>query len=326
MAKRKIDGSTCWEGEQAMKKVKNKNSLDSDEEDDEPDNNKYHLQDDDIEGQEEGGVMLEEGMHFTPFNMKEEMEEGHFDTDGMYHWKKDKEVKDSWLENIDWVKVKEKTKGTGENSVSSDDDLPEAFDTDQLYKKILSYLKPKESIAKALQRLGGKKSLSASERLKLKKAGLLPPKDSSNDSQSVIDLTELANKILTHLGNMDIYQETYEQIQDRLGASSSKSKKEPVLDMYADDFGSKEKEMLNETTPVNKNESTPLEVFYYPGNNVMWELKRKMENEDVEGPYSTVQMEKWAQCGEFGKEGVFVRKCGSLPFYNSNRVDFDLYL
>ena len=38
--------------------------------------------------------------------MQEELEEGHFDKEGMYHWKKEKDVQDNWLENIDWCKVK----------------------------------------------------------------------------------------------------------------------------------------------------------------------------------------------------------------------------
>lgn len=41
----------------------------------------------------------------TPFNMKEELEEGHFDADGHYQWNKSKEIKDHWLDNLDWVKV-----------------------------------------------------------------------------------------------------------------------------------------------------------------------------------------------------------------------------
>jgi CD2 antigen cytoplasmic tail-binding protein 2 len=40
-------------------------------------------------GQEEGGVDYEEGMRFTPFNMKDELEEGHFDTEGTYIFKKE---------------------------------------------------------------------------------------------------------------------------------------------------------------------------------------------------------------------------------------------
>ena len=44
-------------------------------------------------------------MGYTAFNMKEELEEGRFDKEGHYIPNKDKEIKDYWLDNIDWVKV-----------------------------------------------------------------------------------------------------------------------------------------------------------------------------------------------------------------------------
>jgi CD2 antigen cytoplasmic tail-binding protein 2 len=56
-------------------------------------------------GQEEGAAGFDGEVKITPFNMKEELEEGHFDTDGNYHWKKEAAIRDNWLENIDWVKV-----------------------------------------------------------------------------------------------------------------------------------------------------------------------------------------------------------------------------
>lgn len=57
-------------------------------------------------GQEEGTVDFEGETKIMPFNMKEEMEEGHFDGDGFYHFKKNTEqIKDAWLDDIDWVKV-----------------------------------------------------------------------------------------------------------------------------------------------------------------------------------------------------------------------------
>lgn len=37
--------------------------------------------------------------------MKEELEEGHFDAEGHYQWNKDNDIKDNWLDNLDWVKV-----------------------------------------------------------------------------------------------------------------------------------------------------------------------------------------------------------------------------
>lgn len=56
-------------------------------------------------GQEDGVVGQDGEIRITPFNMQEELEEGHFDKQGMYHWKKEKEIEDNWLENIDWCKV-----------------------------------------------------------------------------------------------------------------------------------------------------------------------------------------------------------------------------
>ena len=46
---------------------------------------------------EDGGPVI------TPFNLREEMAEGSFDKDGHYHFKKEKEIRDNWLDNIDWV-------------------------------------------------------------------------------------------------------------------------------------------------------------------------------------------------------------------------------
>lgn len=42
-------------------------------------------------------------MGITPFNLKEEMEEGDFDVQGNYHYKKENVIRDNWLDNIDWV-------------------------------------------------------------------------------------------------------------------------------------------------------------------------------------------------------------------------------
>lgn len=50
-------------------------------------------------------MAAETNVGFTAFNMKEELEEGHFDKDGHYLWNKEKEIKDHWLDNIDWIQV-----------------------------------------------------------------------------------------------------------------------------------------------------------------------------------------------------------------------------
>lgn len=40
-------------------------------------------------GEEDATLEEDDGIKITPFNMKEEMEEGHFDTEGYYHWSKE---------------------------------------------------------------------------------------------------------------------------------------------------------------------------------------------------------------------------------------------
>ena len=69
-----------------------KHSLDSDEEIEENELESEKLHDDDIEGQEDVTIEKEGEVKITPFNLKEEQEEGHFAKDGNFVWKKDKEV------------------------------------------------------------------------------------------------------------------------------------------------------------------------------------------------------------------------------------------
>ncbi|VVC29690.1 Hypothetical protein CINCED_3A004325 [Cinara cedri] len=229
-------------------------SEEDDDDDDSVDENNYALQDHDIEGQEEGVVGQDGEIRITPFNMKDELEDGHFDKDGMYHWKKDQDVKDNWLENIDWCKIKDMSKEKKTTDESIDDNIE--FDVNAAYKEIISMMEPNESISKTLRRLGGNKRLTTAERWKMKKAGL---STDGGSSSKVIRLTELANQILTANGNMDVYQETYEQISQIISKSVKKGQPSTSmasdLDMYADDFDLKEKEKLENTSQSSQEES-----------------------------------------------------------------------
>nr|XP_018902961.1 PREDICTED: CD2 antigen cytoplasmic tail-binding protein 2 homolog isoform X1 [Bemisia tabaci] len=262
MAKRKFEDADLEEVDDDWKnkplKPETKHSLDSDEDDDDVDEEKYKiLPQDDIEGQEAGGVRQEGDVQITPFNMDEELEDGHFDTDGNFHWKKEKLLKDHWLDNIDWVKIRKgDEKAPADKGIADSDDSEseeEPFDSVAVYKKILQLMKPKETVAGALRRLGGNKSMSASERWKKKKAGL--KEEENADKKNVTLLTELANDLLTRTGNMDIYQETYEKISELVNKSEKKKNSsiyedaaDDGLDMYADDFGEKEKAKITSTT------------------------------------------------------------------------------
>ncbi|XP_019871179.2 CD2 antigen cytoplasmic tail-binding protein 2 homolog [Aethina tumida] len=318
-----------------QKKVQNsrfqvkKHTLDSDEEDDVDEDNVLDV--DDIEGEEDGVDRQDDGQRMTAFNMKEEMEEGHFDKQGHFIWSNEKEIKDNWLDNIDWQQIKSNAsfkdkynidnKGLGDDSESDSEPEPD-FDEFGTYKKIIGYMKPKETINKAIKRLSGDlMKLSSLERLKRKKAGTL------NSNEDVTNLTELANSVLSKLGNMDVYQETFEQIQAKINMHERKGKaKEPELDMYADDFDTKEQEKMA-AGPSNVESSSSMDTEVNPPQELRWEFKWKAEDDDkdIQGPYTTAQMVKWAKENHF-KTGVLVRKCGeSSNFYSSNRIDFELY-
>ncbi|XP_023720861.1 CD2 antigen cytoplasmic tail-binding protein 2 homolog isoform X2 [Cryptotermes secundus] len=340
-----------------------KNSLDSDEDDDGEGKAYDILSEGEIEGQEEGAVGFDGEVAITPFNMKEELEEGHFDTEGNYHWKKEGKIKDNWLENIDWVKIKKidgQTQGAeevGNDSGSDYSSNASPFDRVSVYKQMLELMKPGESVAKSLRRLGGNKRISASERWRRKKAGQEDSKQ--GNQQQVIELTELANRLLTKTGNMDIYQESYEHIASLISNAEKQNvwkqsrptlDYEDALDMYAVDFDEKEKARMEqqakkknkgeEAVGVSCMESGKQETGGATGNGivkmltsssqeenqVMWEFKWEEKSTDIHGPHTTSQMQAWVDQGYFSKS-VLVRKCGTDgQFYNSSRVDFELYL
>lgn len=115
-----------------------------------------------ILGEEEGTSRQTDGVRLTAFNMREELEEGHFDKDGHFIWNNEKEIRDNWLDNIDWQKIKTGVRvkpDTAAKGLADDSDSEgETFDEIDTYKQLVAYMKPKETVNIALRRLGGKHS------------------------------------------------------------------------------------------------------------------------------------------------------------------------
>ncbi|XP_317806.5 CD2 antigen cytoplasmic tail-binding protein 2 homolog [Anopheles gambiae] len=334
-----------------------KHTLDSDEEDDSGDDAPYNVLDDnEIQGEEDGMARIDGETKFTPFNMKEEMEEGHFDADGHYLWKKQVEVKDHWLDNIDWVKLKndpnykerpdkgEEQRGLADSDSDGEDGEAAAaaggkFDDIATYQQMLELMEPRETVKRALQRLGkGTAKLTTAQRWKLKKAGQSPDESSAK----ITKLTELSNDILTNNGNMDVYEETFEMIKRKVTEAEKRKAAAAAgpgeeLDMYADDFGSREQSKLGaggdgkEEIAQGSNSSTEKkgeeEEEEEKDKPLMWEYKEQQEAETIHGPYTTEQMQKFAEEGRF-TGGAFVRKVEDEDgrFYSAARIDFELYL
>lgn len=328
-----------------------KHSLDSDEEDDtvvRENDPQERLNEDDIEGQEDDTVEQDDGVKITPFNLKEEQEEGHFSKDGAFVWKKEKEIQDAWLDNVDWVKVKEMSvaeKKAQDARDEAEDEAEAAYDETDTYKSMLALMREEESVAKAIRRLAGGGSSSsklAQQRQrkiaqKLKKKAKLTGEEEAfhKDRQDMEKLTGFADSILSRSGNMEIYEETYEKIaymlkqkdqqqQQKMTVIPEGTDDDDALDMFASNLDEEKKKEKEEEMEVEEKKETAAPISLE--DEVKWEFRwEDKEDAEIHGPHSSEEMLKWQESGFFDK-GVFVRKVGDKSFLNGKRVDFDLYI
>ena len=178
-----------------------------------------------------------------------------------------KEIHDSWMDNIDWVKVKHQEGGKDDEDNDDDDDdddekpLMSEEQKITVYKQMLEFMKAGESVTKALRRLGGGNkgiSMSASQRLKAKKQKLREQKSSQKEAdpdttanrEDFLKLTGFADQLVQN-GDFEVYQSTFEKFSfavkqaEEKGAASRTVIPEDMdaddaLDMFADDLDSKE--------------------------------------------------------------------------------------
>ncbi|XP_028267816.1 CD2 antigen cytoplasmic tail-binding protein 2 [Parambassis ranga] len=345
-------------------RFKGKHSLDSDEEDEGEDthSSKYDiLASDDVDGQEVATIDYDEGVSITPFNLDEEMQEGHFDSEGNYFVKKEQQIRDNWLDNIDWVRIKEqplkkKKKGLGakrtrrvgdedeaeeekkreEQQADRDEEEEEeeeetepaedplaSYTQHQLTEAVVELLQPGETVATALRRLGG---LGGRKKGKLKEESE-STEEAKRDTEKLDRLTALADRLVGS-GMFEIYQHTYEKLAYLLKSMNSKGPavrdeasggeddEEDELDMFADTFDDKHG---SKTKDKEENMKVSEEV--------MWEYKwENKDNSEIYGPFTSQQMQDWVDDGYFSS-GVYCRRVDQegSQFYNSKRLDFELY-
>lgn len=168
------------------------------------------------------------------------------------------EIKDNWIEDIDWAKVKETEKSSKAADFKKPLDLPETIDVTATYKAMLRLMQPGETVARAMKRLGGKNTGSVSaasvqrrQAWKDKKArqmdtGLTGAEllgdtvaDASGSKSDLLELIGCADKLLSLNGEMGIYQDTFEKLSFKVKSTSeTEAASRPVdegLDMFADD-------------------------------------------------------------------------------------------
>ncbi|CAM5117420.1 unnamed protein product [Eretmochelys imbricata] len=328
-------------------RFKGKHSLDSDEEDEDEEGDggrasKYDiLASEDVEGQESATIDYEDGVRITPFNLEEEMEEGHFDSEGNYFLRREALIRDNWLDNIDWVRIKEQPPGSRQppgGDQEEDGEPPGGrplLDKQTLLEGMVEMVRPGETVARAIQRLGSKGGARGSRPrrawTRAKAEAPAPPEEgevpgSPQRREQLERLSGLADQMVGR-GVYEIYQETREKLALRLRALTQPppAQPPPALDMFAEDID--EARLRTQASAGGAEAGLQSEDGEEPLAEVMWEYKWENTNgAELYGPFSSTQMQEWVNQGYF-KEGVYCRKADNSQgqFYNSKRVDFDLY-
>jgi len=296
-------------------------------------------------GQQSATIGFDDDVKITPFNLDEELEDGHYDETGSFQWKKkDKdEVHDAWLDEIDWTNVKnyklKNPEGTGDDfddpakSNLSNDDEP---DTDQFneantLKSMLAIMQPGETVVRTIKRLGAATSNNKSKQHgKQRKPlpGEIPtptiveqtPEELKKNKLRLEEMSGLADQFVSN-GELDIYQETYERLKSKLDRlqSSTTSKITTVseFDMYGDtDIFSSVNKPASSSADTNTSSTT------------LWEYTtNENATENLQGPFTTEQMIRLTNTeGKLDKDKVRCRRIGTQQFYSIKRIDFDLYL
>ena len=292
------------------------------------------LNEDDIEGQEDATIDHEGEVKITPFNLREEMEEGHFDSAGNYFIKKNKEIRDEWLDGVDWQKIDERAvKIEKDKDDQQFEDAPEEIDKIARMKSILEILKPGETVLKGLKRLGGKTQTQSSasrkwaakrkkmdESAETKEDGKVGNSETTSENKDLLlKLTGLADDLL-QAGMFSVYQDTYEKLAYK------------VKEIEKDKVEAREDDALEAAFQKGSGETSSARVeapkqTATAEDETNWFYKWKNEDDaEMFGPFGSSQMLEWADQGYFG-DGVWVRKSNqSGDFYNSKRIDFDLYI
>ena len=199
-----------------------------------------------------------------------------------------------------------------------------------------------ENVLRALRRLGGnKKPVSTADRWKKKKANAaekpLTEKEKEN-KEMLLKLTGYADDLMSQ-GDFQIYEKTFEKLNFEIKEMESASGQFDNAEEEDDDDAMLEAAFKGESSEQGTSKvdgsanpggsGTEKSIKVDISSEVMWFYKEKEEvpENELKGPFSSALMLKWQEAGKFGAAGVYCRKENQDGgnFFNSKRIDFDLY-
>ncbi|EIW71409.1 hypothetical protein TREMEDRAFT_67751 [Tremella mesenterica DSM 1558] len=260
------------------------------------------------------------GFTITPFNMKQEMQEGKFTADGDEYVENDQdkgEKHDIWLADVaeeDIEKVRkaheerekwEREKEAKEAGIGEDPNERRKKE-EGLLKDAVGLMERGETVLEALQRLGKEvqkeeqrqaKKKSWTERQKERKAMMAKDEEENDPTHTSNPFTNLSNVIsgLTALGQLDVYSLSKESIQRMLPSSSTNGSSNPP----------------RVAPPQDDRQFQYRFSLAYMRN--LPEAQRPVERE-LFGPFAIQQLRQWRGTGFFGGpecENVELRQMGT---------------
>nr|XP_041577237.1 LOW QUALITY PROTEIN: CD2 antigen cytoplasmic tail-binding protein 2-like [Taeniopygia guttata] len=300
---------------------------DSDEEEEEEEEEELRAGGPPVEGQEPGPApgVGEGPVPLTPFNLEEEMGEGRFDPHGHFLPLPRRETPDPWLETLEGMPIKPRPlPPPGRASPPpSPPPLP------QLLRGALALLRPRETVGGALRRWGGGGGAEGEGRGEGQGARPSPP-----ELEALVALSDA----LVARGVLGVLGESRERLRGRLRALGGEGRGEG---QEGEEEEGEEEEEEEEEGEGEGQAAPALDMFAPPEEGegrealpeVLWEYHWGGEGDPptpLYGPFSSAQMQAWADQGYFrGGGGARCRRLNPPdppgPFYDCGRVDFQLY-
>ncbi|XP_074596753.1 CD2 antigen cytoplasmic tail-binding protein 2 homolog holn1 [Brevipalpus obovatus] len=158
------------------------------------------------ENEEAGIPRVEDNITFTPFNLREERTEGHFDEAGNFIFKKESGlVQDSWVQDVDKCQLADPSKFH-----KPQEDNDDSFDLSTSTYKILVHMYKNETIKAAIRRIGARINELRKENRKAKSDKI--SNEIKEETKKLDELTSFADQALFN-EDAEIYDKTYTQLE-----------------------------------------------------------------------------------------------------------------
>ncbi|KAL1924345.1 uncharacterized protein VTP21DRAFT_7380 [Calcarisporiella thermophila] len=254
-----------------------------------------------------------------PFNMRAEMEEGHFDDSGHYiRNKKDPQAfHDLWLEGVSRRDIQrareahEKKEREEREAQMAEKEMGRV----EILQIMLRILRPRETVLTALGRLGkgSTAKTKATPRKPAYKKSMqedMPQKEETEEElqrkKDIETLTDMSDRMMSK-GNFDVYDMSYEQVVRELRLQG----------IIPDDWVPGEPLDQSSNKDVVAGNKDARETT----SDAQWEYKWT-QGEEVHGPFSSTEMKAWYDGGFFTDQSVQVRKLGESQYKNIEEVNF----